>query len=89
MSWFLGHRFSSVPDHLCVPAAPPFSSWRYLSTLRTPLVCNKNSKFAPLFSTTSTMLLPQPLSFQTFALLPGVAWVFFVLHFHFSVFRLR
>ena len=28
-------------------------------------------KFAPLFSTTSRMLLPQPFSFQTFALLPG------------------
>ena len=24
MSWFLGHRFSSVPDHLCAPAARPF-----------------------------------------------------------------
>ena len=28
-------------------------------------------KFALLFSTTSTMLLPQPISFQAFALLPG------------------
>ena len=28
-------------------------------------------KSAPLFSTTSTMLRPQPLSFQTFASLPG------------------
>ena len=34
-------------------------------------LCNHHCKFAPLFSTTSRMLPPQPLSFQAFALLPG------------------
>ena len=34
--------------------------------------CNPIRKFAPLFSITSTMLLPQPFSFHGFALLPGV-----------------
>ena len=38
---------------------------------RATLACCKNCKFAPLFSTTYKMLLPQPLSLQSFALLPG------------------
>ena len=33
--------------------------------------CAKRCKFAPLFSTTSKMLLPQPPFFHAFALLPG------------------
>ena len=41
--------------------------------LRLPvnLRCSGHCKFAPLFLTTFAMLLPQPLSFQIFALLPG------------------
>jgi len=41
-------------------------------------------KFAPLFSTTSTMLPAQPFSFQAFASLPGGGYAIF--HFHFSIF---
>ena len=33
--------------------------------------CNRRCKIAPLFSTSCRMLLPQPLSFHAFALLPG------------------
>jgi hypothetical protein len=36
-----------------------------------PLPCSAACKFAPLFSPTCRSLLPQPLSFHAFALLPG------------------
>ena len=38
-----------------------------------PFACVPLCKFAPLFSITSRMPLPQPLSFQAFASLPGVS----------------
>lgn len=46
---------------------------RYHSVTPTTLACNERCKFAPLFSIISKMLLPQPLSFQAFAWLPGGA----------------
>lgn len=66
---------------LCFQSLPTikFSNHFLLITIRiagggrTPLTlsCNDRCKFAPLFSITSRMLLSQPLSLQTFALLPG------------------
>src|ERR1700739_4976209 len=40
-----------------------------------PLACKHHCKFVLLLSTTSRMLLPQPLPFQTLALLPGVVGI--------------
>src|SRR5919108_2118435 len=42
-----------------------------LTTLSHHFIPRSPCKFVPLFSTTSKMLLPQLLSFQTFASLPG------------------
>lgn len=48
------------------------------------VACDRRCKFAPSFSITSGMLLPQLLSFQTLALLPGGGRDR-IFHFHLSI----
>ena len=57
----------AAPPHNPIKVPFPFTNHQLAPSFEGAPFC----KFAPLFSTTSTMPLPQPLSFQSFASLPG------------------
>ena len=66
--------------HTCDPLPPSISSPSPLPSLATshsplPSSLARGCKFAPLSSSSCSMLPPQPFSFHAFAWLPGGGWV--------------